>query len=104
MRVVVGGSLLASGITNFEPGPPTESRIVVILTILDGLLFVAGLWTPFAGVLVLMIAAWNIFGRQANLCHTLLLSGIGAGLAIVGPGAWSLDARLFGWKRINLYD
>ena len=25
-------------------------------------------------------------------------------LALVGPGAWSVDARLFGWKRINVHD
>jgi hypothetical protein len=31
-----------------------------------------------------------------------LSAAIGAGLALVGPGAWSLDAWLFGWKRIDI--
>jgi hypothetical protein len=29
---------------------------------------------------------------------------IGAALAMIGPGAWSLDARLFGRKRIETHD
>jgi hypothetical protein len=23
-------------------------------------------------------------------------------LALLGPGAWSIDARLFGWRRIDV--
>ena len=31
----------------------------------------------------------------------LLTGTIAAGLAMLGPGRWSVDARLFGWKRID---
>jgi len=31
----------------------------------------------------------------------LLLAAAGAALAMLGPGLWSIDARLFGWKRIE---
>jgi|SRR5216684_4927822 len=31
----------------------------------------------------------------------LLLGTAGAALAMLGPGLWSIDARLFGWKRIE---
>jgi hypothetical protein len=31
----------------------------------------------------------------------LLLGTAGAALTMLGPGLWSIDARLFGWKRIE---
>ena len=31
----------------------------------------------------------------------LLAGTISGALAMLGPGRWSLDARLFGWKRIE---
>jgi hypothetical protein len=33
-----------------------------------------------------------------------VLAVVGAALAMLGPGIWSLDARLFGRKRIDIGD
>jgi len=32
----------------------------------------------------------------------IFLATIGIALALLGPGEWSVDARLFGWKRIRV--
>jgi len=45
---------------------------------------------------------WKIFLQPENLWLYILLGTLGAALAMVGPGAWSVDARLFGWKRIEI--
>ena len=33
---------------------------------------------------------------------SVFLASLGAAIALMGPGAWSVDARLFGWKRIEI--
>ena len=43
----------------------------------------------------------RIFGVTLRVWMPLALAVLGASLAMIGPGAWSLDARLFGRKQIE---
>lgn len=67
--------------------------------IVSGLLLV-GLWTPVSGCLVAAFAVWALIVKYGDPWSNILLAAIGAGLSMIGPGVWSLDARLYGWKRI----
>jgi putative oxidoreductase len=59
-----------------------------------------GLWTPFAAVAAAGIQITVIvLGRQINM-PLLVFVALGLSLAMLGPGAWSFDARLFGRKRL----
>jgi putative oxidoreductase len=59
-----------------------------------------GLWTPLAAIAGAAIQIIVItFGHQFNL-SSVVFAAIGLSLAMLGPGAWSLDARLFGRKRL----
>jgi putative oxidoreductase len=76
-----------------------------ILLAVAAMLLLAGLWTPIAGVLVAMIELWTaFFSHPPDPWNFILLGTLGAALALLGPGAWSVDARLFGWKRIDIGD
>lgn len=63
----------------------------------------AGLWTPIAGTLVALLGVWDGIAQAGDSWANVLLAAIGAALALLGPGAWSVDARLFGWKRIDVH-
>ena len=102
IRVVAGVSLVIDGVEKFQAGHTAGALLLGILAAGDGALLVAGLWTPIAGSFVIALAAWEILVRHDNPHPVILLSAIGATLALVGPGALSFDARLFGWKRIDL--
>ena len=102
MRLAVGISLIANGIQKLQTGQPLESAILDLLALSDGALLVVGLWTPVAGFLVPILAIWGFLTQHVSLCPIIFLAAIGMGLALVGPGAWSLDAWLFGWKKIDI--
>jgi putative oxidoreductase len=59
-----------------------------------------GLWTPLAAVVGAAIQILvAIFGQRFDL-SVLIFAAVGLSMAMLGPGAWSFDARLFGRKRI----
>jgi uncharacterized membrane protein YphA (DoxX/SURF4 family) len=58
----------------------------------------AGLWTPVAGTVVAIIELWGAFSHSGDPWTFIQLAVLGACLAMLGPGAWSVDARLFGRK------
>jgi uncharacterized membrane protein YphA (DoxX/SURF4 family) len=67
-----------------------------------GLFLLLGLWTPLAGILVALLDLYLVFFRQGSLWASLLAAAIAIGLALLGPGSWSIDAHAYGRKRISL--
>jgi uncharacterized membrane protein YphA (DoxX/SURF4 family) len=102
MRLVAGVAVIAHGIEAFRTGRAISPAILDILAVGCGTLLIAGLWTPIAGSLVAIVALWDTLAQHAFLWPSILLATMGAALALLGPGAWSLDAWLFGWKRIDI--
>ena len=65
-------------------------------------LLLLGIWTPLAGVLMALAEFCLALSHPADPWIHILLGALGAALAMLGPGAWSVDARLFGRKRIHI--
>jgi putative oxidoreductase len=102
MRLVVGSALIvgASSIVWSDP-PPINTTIMSAFLAGCGILLIPGIWTPVAGTLVAVIEIWQILTLAGDRWVALLLGTIGGALAMLGPGLWSVDARLFGWKRVE---
>jgi uncharacterized membrane protein YphA (DoxX/SURF4 family) len=103
MRLVTGSVLIAQGVSILTTGPSTGQAVLRGLEAAGGMLLLAGLWTPIAGSLVAVLELWNVIS-QADPWTNILLGTLSGALALLGPGAWSADARLFGWKRIDIRD
>ena len=71
-----------------------------------GVLLLVGLWTPIAGgitAIVEVLVAFSLYFLHSTNDPWIpsIQAALGAALAMLGPGAWSVDARLFGRKRID---
>lgn len=99
-RLLTGIALIHNGIGRL--GTPAAGLIIPEITgAFLGLFILAGLWTPFAGGLVAAIELWVILAGGSDIWMSLMLATFGGTLAMIGPGAWSIDARLFGRKHLG---
>jgi uncharacterized membrane protein YphA (DoxX/SURF4 family) len=67
-----------------------------------GVLLLIGLWTPLAGTIVAISELVILLSNHGDPWTCLLLAILGATLAMIGPGTWSVDARLFGRKEVRI--
>jgi putative oxidoreductase len=100
--MLTGVALIHYGIVDLREAHQFVSTGPQIVAVGAGVLLLVGLWTPVTGALVAIAEVWIAFSRAGDPWIPIILATLGATLAMVGPGAWSIDARLFGRKHIDL--
>jgi len=83
---------LAVAILNAQSAPAMVCAAVLLI----------GFWTPLGAVAAILVELWRYHAGIGSLqihAETLLVA---LSLILLGPGAWSVDARRFGWKRIKV--
>lgn len=96
--------MVEQGIARLQGGASIKPVALAILETSAALLLSLGLWTPVGGVIAALAEVWSVFSHPADPWISIRLGTLGVALALLGPGAWSVDARLFGWKRIDIQD
>jgi uncharacterized membrane protein YphA (DoxX/SURF4 family) len=103
LRLVAGFATMVNGAAKLESGLPLGAIVLQVLGMAAGILLLVGLWTPISGSVLAAIELLDwISATSSDPLPAILLGSIGAALALLGPGAWSIDSRLFGWKRIDV--
>lgn len=102
LRIVAGILPIYDGIARLMGAAPNGSVALQITAASAGLFLLAGFWTPIAGALLAVSDVCLALSGTAHLRSSILLATIGAAIAVLGPGAWSIDALLFGRKRLDI--
>jgi putative oxidoreductase len=99
LRAAAAIPLVYAGLLSVASWTPVPLEVV---TGGAAMLLLIGLWTPLAGALIAAAELGLAVLHPAERWMYLHFAAMGAALAMIGPGGCSLDARLFGRKRIQI--
>ncbi len=107
LRVITALALGYSGYSLAEQAASASVisfwRLLSNLLPLIGLLMIFGLATMVTGILscALLLISFDWQNPRSN-CISAVAAGLSLVMMLLGPGAYSLDARFFGWRRIEI--
>lgn len=101
-RVVVAILLFYFCIGHLTQAPFSGAMIPDIIGACSAVLFLVGLWTPFVGTLIALVELWIAVAHLGDPWVSIMLATNGATSVMLGPGAYSVDARLYGRRHLEL--
>lgn len=111
LRALVGCSLIAQGVAFVQsPNRGLGVCCAAALALTSGAFLLAGLMTPLVAVLVAIggvgialslvpLPGYDLFDGYPAIINLIVLS---IAIALLGPGAFSVDARMFGRREITI--
>jgi hypothetical protein len=106
LRCVAAGALVVCAHADGWLSPEPPLLLLDAAIIITGALLIGGLWTPMSALALALLELFSYFSSIGSsmgpeLNH-LLWAVVGLCVAMLGPGACSIDSHLFGRKRIDL--
>jgi len=104
LRLGLSSHLIFIAISDLSARPSEPIAVApTFVAAAGGIFLLAGLWTPVMGTLVSLDEIWITLSLhspgQEHTWIRICLAVICASVAMLGPGAWSIDARLYGRRR-----
>jgi putative oxidoreductase len=102
-RVLTCVFLLCAAVTHVvEPnrsglGP----SVPYVIAAVAGVFLLVGLWTPIAGMAIAIVEVWIFWEWSGPSLMPIVLAVLGGTVAMIGPGMWSMDAKLYGRKHLE---
>lgn len=102
LRLIVAGWFFETGIPMFGAGPAAFFFALVLIT--TAILLIVGVGTSANASVgaVCSIILLLLSNKAGQAFAVLSLAALCGSLALLGPGGYSLDARLSGWRIIDL--
>lgn len=101
LRASVGVLLLHQSLSQ-SPGSTHFTTITLVASVVAGLLFLIGIWTPAAALFLAALELLKLCSGTDQPEAAVLMTIIALSIAMLGPGVWSIDAVLFGRHRLEL--
>jgi hypothetical protein len=95
LRLAVAVALVSSA--RLCPGPETE--VLSALSRIAAVLIVVGWYTPLAAVSAALVSLCSFWVCRAHGVNVLMIAILVA-IGLLGAGAYSIDARLYGRRRL----
>jgi putative oxidoreductase len=100
-RILTASLLIRCGILGPTGTLLPSSMIPESIAACAGILLLVGLCTPIVGTLIAVLELWIAIARVGDPWISVILATFGGTAAMIGPGAWSIDARLFGRRHLE---
>ena len=100
-RVLTSTVVVYFGITEVLQNEKSGLSAVYVIAAIAGLFLLLGLWTPLAGITIAIVEVWIFLACSGSSLTPIMLAGLGGTVAMIGPGMWSIDAKLYGRKHLE---